>query len=81
MTYTVEQHIAVKRVGAIAASPDGTWLAVSVDRLDRDGAKYVSDLTQIISRCRQQAQNNLKFYNYSLKDVEQAATETLPWQS
>src|SRR4029077_8434780 len=30
MTYTVEQHIALKRVGAIAASPDGNWLAVSV---------------------------------------------------
>jgi hypothetical protein len=45
------------------------------------GAAFVSDLTQIISRCRQQAQNNLKFYNYSIDDVEQAATETLPWQS
>jgi len=47
MTYTVEQHIALKRVGAIAASPDGKWLAVSVDRLDRDGAKYVSDLWKV----------------------------------
>jgi len=47
MTYTVEQHIALKRVGAIAASPDGTWLAVSVERLDRDGAKYVSDLWKV----------------------------------
>jgi hypothetical protein len=45
------------------------------------GAKYVSDLKQIISRCRQQAQNNLKFYNYSIDDVEKAATDTLPWQS
>ena len=26
--YTVEQHIALKRVSAIAPSPDGTWLAV-----------------------------------------------------
>lgn len=47
MTYTVEQHIALKRVGAIAASPDGTWLAVSVERLDRDAAKYVSDLWKL----------------------------------
>ena len=47
MTYTVEQHIALKRVGAVAASPDGTWLAVSVERLDRDGAKYVSDLWKV----------------------------------
>jgi dipeptidyl aminopeptidase/acylaminoacyl peptidase len=47
MTYTVEQHIALKRVSAIAVSPDGKWLAVSVDRLDRDGAKYVSDLWKL----------------------------------
>jgi dipeptidyl aminopeptidase/acylaminoacyl peptidase len=47
MTYTVEQHIALRRVSSIAASPDGTWLAVSVDRLDRDGAKYVSDLWKL----------------------------------
>ena len=47
MTYTVEQHIALKRVSAIAASPDGSWLAVSVERLDRDGAKYVSDLWKV----------------------------------
>ena len=47
MTYTVEQHIALKRVSTIAASPDGKWLAVSVDRLDRDGGKYVSDLWKV----------------------------------
>jgi dipeptidyl aminopeptidase/acylaminoacyl peptidase len=47
MTYIVEQHIALKRVSAIAASPDGKWLAVSVERLDRDGAKYVSDLWRV----------------------------------
>ncbi len=45
--YTVEQHIALKRVSSIAPSPDGTWLAVSVQRLDRDGAKYVSDLWKV----------------------------------
>lgn len=45
--YTVEQHIALKRVTSIAASPDGTWLAVAVQRLDRDGAKYVSDLWKV----------------------------------
>jgi len=39
MTYTVQQHITLKRVSDIAASPDGKWLAVSVQRLDRDGAK------------------------------------------
>ncbi len=47
MTYTVEQHIALKRVAALAASPDGRWLAVVVQRLDRDGAKYVSDLWKV----------------------------------
>ena len=45
--YTVEQHIALKRVSAIAPSPDGLWLAVGVQRLDRDGAKYVSDLWKV----------------------------------
>jgi len=45
--YTVEQHIALKRVTDVAAAPDGTWLAVTVQRLDRDGAKYVSDLWKV----------------------------------
>jgi dipeptidyl aminopeptidase/acylaminoacyl peptidase len=45
--YTVEQHIALKRVSAIAPSPDGTWLAVAVQRLDREGTKYVSDLWKV----------------------------------
>src|SRR5882762_1130296 len=47
MTYTVAQHIALKRVSDIAASPDGKWLAVSVQRLDRERAKYVSDLWKV----------------------------------
>ena len=47
MTYTVEQHIALKRVSALAPSPDGRWLAVAVQRLDQDGAKYVSDLWKV----------------------------------
>jgi dipeptidyl aminopeptidase/acylaminoacyl peptidase len=47
MTYTVDKHIQLKRVSDIAASPDGKWLAVSVQRLDRDGAKYVSDLWRL----------------------------------
>jgi dipeptidyl aminopeptidase/acylaminoacyl peptidase len=45
--YTVEQHIALRRVSSIAPSPDGTWLAVAVQRLDREGAKYVSDLWKV----------------------------------
>src|SRR5439155_14826982 len=47
MTFTVQQHIALKRVSDIAASPDGKWLAVSVQRMDLDGAKYVSDLWKV----------------------------------
>ncbi|MFN9677092.1 MAG: prolyl oligopeptidase family serine peptidase [Betaproteobacteria bacterium] len=46
-TYTAEQHIDLKRVSAIAPSPDGRWLAVVVQRLDQDGAKYVSDLWKV----------------------------------
>ena len=47
MSYDVEQHIALGRVCDLAASPCGTWLAVSVQRLDRDGAKYASDLWKV----------------------------------
>ncbi|HTN49207.1 MAG TPA: S9 family peptidase [Burkholderiaceae bacterium] len=46
-SYTVEDHIALRRVVSIAASPDGSWLAVTVQRLDREGAKYVSDLWKV----------------------------------
>jgi len=42
--YTVEQHISLKRVTTIAPSPDGAWLAVAAQRLDREATKYVSDL-------------------------------------
>lgn len=45
--YSVEQHITLKRVAAIAGSPDGRWLAVTVQRLDLDRAKYVSDLWRV----------------------------------
>jgi dipeptidyl aminopeptidase/acylaminoacyl peptidase len=47
MTYSVHEHIELKRVSSIAASTDGSWLAVAVQRLDRDGAKYVSDLWKV----------------------------------
>jgi dipeptidyl aminopeptidase/acylaminoacyl peptidase len=45
--YTVEQHVALRRVTSMAPSPDGRWLAVAVQRLDRDGVKYVSDLWKV----------------------------------
>jgi dipeptidyl aminopeptidase/acylaminoacyl peptidase len=47
MTYSVHEHITLKRVSSIAASPDGSWLTVAVQRLDRDGVKYVSDLWKV----------------------------------
>jgi dipeptidyl aminopeptidase/acylaminoacyl peptidase len=45
--YTVEDHIQLRRVSSIAASPDGSWLAVAVQRLDREGTKYASDLWRV----------------------------------
>jgi len=45
--YTVEDHIRLRRVGSIAPSPDGTWLAVGVQRLDREGTQYVSDIWRV----------------------------------
>jgi Tol biopolymer transport system component len=47
MTYTINEHIQLKRVSSISASPDGTWLAVAVQRLDRDGAKYLGDIWKL----------------------------------
>jgi dipeptidyl aminopeptidase/acylaminoacyl peptidase len=47
LAYSVHDHIRLRRVSSIAASPDGTWIAVSVERLDREGAKYVSDLWKV----------------------------------
>lgn len=45
--YSVEEHIRLRRVSGIAPSPDGRWLAVAVQRLDREGTKYVSDLWKV----------------------------------
>ncbi|HEV2701133.1 MAG TPA: S9 family peptidase [Steroidobacteraceae bacterium] len=47
MRYTVEQHARLSRVSEVAASPCGTWLAVTVQRPDREGTKYVSDLWRV----------------------------------
>jgi dipeptidyl aminopeptidase/acylaminoacyl peptidase len=47
MRFTVEQHARLGRVSEVAASPCGSWLAVTVQRPDRDGAKYVSDLWRV----------------------------------
>ena len=47
MTYTVEQHIELRRLVDLACSPDGSWLAVAAQRLDRDKGRYVSDLWRV----------------------------------
>jgi hypothetical protein len=43
-------------------------------------ARDIGHLPQRIRGYRQQALGNLKLYNYSITDVEKAATETVPWQ-
>ena len=40
----------------------------------------IGTLPQKIKMARQQAWENLKFYNHSLQDIEKAASETVPWQ-
>ena len=35
------------RVASVAPSPDGSWLAVAVARLDADDSKYVHDLWRV----------------------------------
>ena len=47
MTYSIEQHIELRRVAEVACAPDGSWLAVTVQRLDRDKSRYVSDLWKV----------------------------------
>ena len=44
------------------------------------GPKDIGTLPQKIKDARQQAWDNLKFYNYSLTDIEKAVSETVPWQ-
>jgi dipeptidyl aminopeptidase/acylaminoacyl peptidase len=47
MTYSVEQHLELRRVSEIASAPDGSWLAATVQRLDRERSRYVSDLWKV----------------------------------
>jgi hypothetical protein len=42
--------------------------------------KDIGNLPQMIKNARNQALDNLKFYNHSLQDIEKAASETVPWQ-
>jgi dipeptidyl aminopeptidase/acylaminoacyl peptidase len=46
-TFDATRLTRLARVGEIAASPDGAWLAVVVARLDADDARYVSDLYRV----------------------------------
>src|SRR5262245_4171967 len=45
--HDVAEHVKLRRVTALAASPCGRWLAVQAERLDLEGAKYVSDLWRV----------------------------------
>ena len=40
----------------------------------------IGDIPQMIKKARGEARDNLKFYNYSLTDIEEAVSETVPWQ-
>jgi dipeptidyl aminopeptidase/acylaminoacyl peptidase len=44
---SLDRFISLRRVSAVAASPDGSWLAVVVSRLDTDQTKYISDLWKV----------------------------------
>jgi dipeptidyl aminopeptidase/acylaminoacyl peptidase len=45
--FDVERLVGLRRVGAAVPSPCGRWLAVPVARLDKDRAKYVTDLWRV----------------------------------
>jgi dipeptidyl aminopeptidase/acylaminoacyl peptidase len=47
MTYSVEQHIELRRLAEVACAPDSSWLAVTVQRLDKERSRYVSDLWKV----------------------------------
>jgi hypothetical protein len=60
------------------AAEQGRLLEIEHLRLMLD-AKDSNTLPEKIKNARQQAWENLKFYNYSIADIEKAASET-PWQ-
>lgn len=45
--FDAERLTRLGRVSSVALSPDGTWLAAAVSRLDADEASYVSDLWRV----------------------------------
>jgi hypothetical protein len=64
---------------AYLAAEQGRLLQIEHLRSELD-AKDIVTLPQMISRSRDMARDNLKLYTYSITDVEEAATEKVPWQ-
>jgi hypothetical protein len=64
---------------AYLAAEQGRLLEIEHLRYSLD-QRDIGTLPQRITSIRQQAWDNLKFYNYSLTDIEKAASETVPWQ-
>ncbi|MCC6623590.1 MAG: S9 family peptidase [Deltaproteobacteria bacterium] len=46
-TFSIDDFVSLRRVGALAVHPDETWAAVVVERLDADRGRYVSDLWRV----------------------------------
>ena len=61
------------------AAEQGRLLQIENCRYTLD-QRDIGTLPQKIKMARQQAWENLKFYNHSLQDIEKAASETVPWQ-
>lgn len=45
--FDAQQLITLRRVAKIAVAPSGDWVAVALQRLDADGARYVTDLWRV----------------------------------
>lgn len=45
--FDAERMTELRRVSAVAPSPDGSWLAVAAERLDEKQVRYVSDLWRV----------------------------------
>ena len=45
--FAAKQLIGLGRVESIALSPDESWAAVAVERLNRESGKYVSDIWRV----------------------------------
>src|SRR5258706_63427 len=66
--FDAAQLTALKRVGQIALSLDGDWVAVAVQRLNAERVKYVSDLWRVPLRDRTKHDlSALKFNRHPLR--------------